>query len=101
MKFTDAADALLHMGQLNSIVDCLDDDGYIDATRYMEMMADIVGDDFDETATELLDELEPSNDPPSTASKKRKKRQKRILLARRNADGKLEAIPATESCWYH
>ena len=43
---------------------------------------------------------EPINDPPDQ-SKHPKKRRKRIILARRDAHGELEAIPPRESMWYH
>ena len=38
-------------------------------------------------------------DPPSQEEKK--KRKKHMILARRTENGKLEAIPPTESMWYH
>jgi len=98
-SYSIAADTLGDMAEMSSIMDCFGADGYIDTERYLAMMMDAASDDFDETAEELICEEEPDDD--ESDDEQPKKRQRRIILARRNADGELEAIPPTESLWWH
>ena len=58
---------------------------------------------WDVDGPELSAASDRANDapPPLRPRGKRSRRPNRVILARRNEEGELEAIPPTESMWYH
>ena len=79
-----------------SITDCFDASGYINTDRFLHA---IMEDDEDDLLNMLDDDTNALDEDRNPREKKRRK--KRVILARRNVDGILEAIPPRDSLWWN
>ena len=74
--------------------------GSVDVHQHLQNMMDDQDDNVYFNSM-INDDDYHAEDPPNDGPKEKKTRQKRIILARRSEDGQLEAIPPTESLWWH
>ena len=96
MSYAAAADLLGQMrDDAMSITDCFDASGYINTNRLLHTFMD-----DDDDLLDMLDGNDEHDDDDGNPREK-KLRKKRIVLARRNEDGILEAIPPRESLWWN
>lgn len=101
MSYAAAASLLSEMRDKSmSILDCYDASGRLNMQRYLEtFMADGEDELDDAMAEDMLNENDQQYH--NANNKEKKTREKRIILARRTPEGVLEAIPPTESLWWH